>query len=73
MRLLGSLLALTLSACSAEPLTAAYFQAHPDDAARVVKACEAGSHRGAECQNAEAAIIALKRDARMTRYRKAFE
>ena len=73
MRFLALLLALNLSACRAEPRAAAYFEAHPDEAAQVLKGCKAGSHRGAECQNAEAAIIALKRNARMARYKKEFE
>jgi hypothetical protein len=62
-----------LAACSAEPRATAFFAAHPAEAARVVKACGAGTHRGVECQNAEAALAALKRDARMARYKKAFE
>jgi len=64
---------LVLTACSPEPRARAYFEAHPDEAAQVVHACKTGSHRGSECEDAEAAIAALRRDARMKAYKKAFE
>ena len=66
-------LVMALTACSAEPRAVTYFEAHPEEAARVMSACETGSHRGVECQNAEAAMVAARREARMKRYKKAFE
>ena len=39
--------------------------AHHDEAAKVVADCQAGAHRGQECVNAQAAVAAAKRDARM--------
>lgn len=73
MRLSALLLVVGTAACSPAPRATAYFEAHSQEAARIVKACEAGTHRGAECENAEAALVALRRDARMERYKKAFE
>lgn len=74
MRLsLWLLSATALAACTVEPRAPSYFAAHPDIAARVVEACRSGAQRGAECQNAEAALVSLKRDARMAGYKKAFE
>ena len=64
---------VVLAACSSKPRAASYFQTNPDEAARVVEACRTGSQRGAECEHAEAAIIALRRGARMERYKKAFD
>lgn len=61
-----------LAACSPEPRSASYFEAHQDEAAEVVANCQTGSHRGQECVNAQAAVAAAKRDARMDAYRKGF-
>lgn len=68
-------LALTvvgLAACSPEPRSASYFEAHQDEAAKVVADCQTGAHRGQECVNAQAGVAAAKRDARMDAYRKGF-
>lgn len=73
MKLLALWPVAVLTACSPEPRAASYFQAHPDEAAEVVEACQAGSHRGSECEHAEAALAAIRRDARMRAYKKAFE
>ena len=64
--------ALGLCACSAEPRSASYFEAHRDVAARVLADCQAGRHRGQECTNAEAAKVAADAEARMKLYRKSF-
>lgn len=64
---------VVLAACSPEPRAASYFQAHPDEAAEVVEACQVGSDRGPECEHAKAALAAIRRDARMRAYKKAFE
>jgi hypothetical protein len=61
-----------LAACSPEPRSASYFEAHPDDAAKVVSDCKTGAHRGQECTNAQAAVASAKRDERMDAYRKGF-
>jgi hypothetical protein len=65
-------LAFNLTACSAAPRSASYFQAHPQDAKAVAAACQAGAARGAECPNAQDGIAAAARDARMAAYRKSF-
>jgi hypothetical protein len=64
--------AVGLTACSPEPRSASYFEAHPEDAAKVVSDCQTGAHRGQECSNAQAAVAATKRDERMNAYRKGF-
>lgn len=61
-----------LAACSPEPRSASYFEAHPEDAAKVVADCQTGAHRGQECSNAQTAVAAAKRDERMDAYRKGF-
>lgn len=69
------LLAFTLAglaACSPEPRSASYFEAHPEEAAKVVSDCKTGTHRGQECSNAQTAVAAAKRDERMDAYRKGF-
>lgn len=69
--LLASALAV-LAACSQEPRSVAYFEAHLEDAIRVVARCRNGDHRGRECDNAEAAVAAADRKARMESYRQSF-
>lgn len=61
-----------LAACSSEPRSASYFEGHPEEAEQVAAACETGTHRGQECANAEAALAAAERKARMHAYRKGF-
>ena len=73
MRALALALTLAvLAACSPEPRSASYFEAHQEEAAKVVADCQTGAHRGQECVNAQAAVAAAKRDARMDAYRKGF-
>lgn len=68
-----AILALSgLAACSPEPRSAAYFQAHRDEAARVVADCGTGAQRGEECVNAQAGVAATARDARINRYKQNF-
>ena len=71
-RLVLGLTLAGLAACSPEPRSATYFEAHQEEAAKVVADCQTGAHRGQECVNAQAAIAAAKRDARMDAYRKGF-
>lgn len=70
------LICAVLTGCSAAPRSTSYFHAHLDEAAKVMVDCEAGSHRGAECDNANTAIDIAHRDAaadaRMALYRKNF-
>lgn len=61
-----------LAACSPQPRSAAYFQAHQAEAEQVVSDCRAGAHRGQECVNAQAGVAASRRDERMDSYRKGF-
>jgi len=61
-----------LAACSPAPRSASYFEAHPEEAAKVVVDCAAGVHRGEECVNAKSAAAAIRRDARMDAYKKNF-
>lgn len=62
----------SLAACSPGPRDASYFEAHPEETAKVVVACARGDHRGQECANAWAAAASIRRDARMEGYRKGF-
>ncbi|WP_431355773.1 EexN family lipoprotein [Caulobacter segnis] len=64
---------LLLAACSAEPRSESYFVAHPEEARRVLEACEAGAHRGDECVNAHASEREIRRRARMEMARRTFE
>ena len=61
-----------LAACSPQPRSSSYFEAHQGEAAKVVSDCKTGAHRGQECANAQAAVASAKRDARMDAYRKGF-
>ncbi|WP_312162711.1 EexN family lipoprotein [Phenylobacterium sp.] len=71
-RLVAVLALAGLAACSPEPRSASYFEAHPDEAAKVADACKAGTHRGQECVNAEAGVAAAQRTERMNAFRKGF-
>lgn len=73
MRNLAFIVSLAgLAACSPEPRSASYFEAHAEEAAKVVSDCQTGSHRGQECSNAQTAVAAAKRNERMDGYRKGF-
>ncbi len=61
-----------LTACSREPRSVSYFKGHPDEAGKVIVDCAAGSHRGSECDNAQAAKAQIDADARMAEYKKHF-
>ena len=61
-----------LAACSPEPRSAAYFEAHREEAARIVAGCKTGAHRGGECVNAQAGGAAAAREVRMNAYQKNF-
>ncbi len=72
MRLVAGVALAALAACSPEPRSASYFEANPEEAAKVADACKAGTHRGEECVNAEAGVAAAQRAARMDAFRKGF-
>lgn len=61
-----------LAGCSQEPRSVAYFEAHSEEAIRIAARCINGAHRGPECANAQAAIAAADRKARMDAYRRNF-
>ena len=65
--------ALCLSGCRAEPRSTSYFEAHPEDAQRVVSACKAGTHRGGESESARAGLAAIEADKRLKLFKKSFE
>ena len=67
------ILALMLAGCQPEPRSASYFEAHPDEARRVVERCRQGTHRGSECDHAQAGLAALQADKRMELFKKSFE
>ena len=61
-----------LAGCSPAPRAASYFKAHPDEASQVLADCTAGSHRGAECENAKTAEAQIESDKRLNLYKKSF-
>jgi hypothetical protein len=61
-----------LAACAPQPRSIGYFAAHPEAAAAIATACEAGRVRGRECANALAGRIAAADRARMDLYRRGF-
>lgn len=66
-------IAAALAACSPQqPRAVSYFKAHPEEAGKVVADCAAGTHRGTECENAQAAESQIRSDARMAEYKKSF-
>jgi hypothetical protein len=73
MRRAAILLALAaLAACSPAPRAASYFKAHPDETTQVLADCTAGTHRGAECDNAKAAQAQIDSDKRLNLYKQSF-
>lgn len=71
-RVAGLLALLGLAACSPQPRSASYFEAHPEEAAKIVVDCASGARRGEECVNAKAGAAAIRRKARMDRYKQNF-
>ena len=71
-RLVLPLVLALLAACSPQPRSASYFQAHKAEAEQVVADCRTGAHRGQECVNAQAGVAEARRDERMDAYRKGF-
>ncbi len=73
MRRLLIALLVAVGGCSPPPRAASYFEGHPQEAAEVLRDCAAGTHRGRECENAQAAKARLDAQARMKLFRKGFE
>jgi hypothetical protein len=71
-RLLTFLALGGLAACSPQPRSPSYFEAHPADAAQVIADCKTGAARGAECTNALTGATAAANKARLETYRKGF-
>ncbi len=64
------LLGLSLSACGQnEPRSTQYFEAHIDEARKVVGDCRNGSMRGDECTNADIAVQTVEGRERFKRFR----
>ncbi len=63
---------LALAACNPPPRAASYFKVHPEEAGKLILDCGAGTHRGAECENAKAAQAQILSDARQSLYKKRF-
>jgi hypothetical protein len=72
MNRLAILVMASLVGCAPEPRSASYFVAHRAEAARVVSACKTGATRGAECQNAEAGVLADEAEAQKTFFKRSF-
>lgn len=66
------ILAISLTACAPQPRSRSYFIAHPAEAARVVAACKSGTTRGAECDNAEAGVVAAQTDKDIQFFKRSF-
>lgn len=71
-RYLSGLFVLAVSACTAEPRSAEFFENHPEEAVQVAGLCAAGAKGGDECVNAQAGIAAIEREARQDAYRRQF-
>jgi hypothetical protein len=67
------LASLLLCACQPQPRAPTYFEAHPREAAAMLRSCASGARRGVECVNAKAAMAAIGRKRRMESYRRGFE
>lgn len=71
-RLVLATLLVGMAACSPQPRSVDYFQAHQAEAEKVVADCRTGAHRGQECVNAQAGVAASRRHERLDAYRKGF-
>lgn len=61
--------AAAMAGCGgSEPRSSSYFEAHPDEARRIVAGCKAGTLRGDECSAADIAIQTLDGRDRMRRF-----
>ncbi len=73
-RLVAASCALLFAAgCERAPRSASFFESNPTVADQVLAACQHGTHRGAECENAKAARIKRQAEARKEMFRRGFE
>lgn len=72
MRLALLCLLAFVAACQPQPRSAAYFEAHPGEAAEIILACAKGAKRSGECAAAREGDAALRAKARMELFRKGF-
>lgn len=69
LQIFGAAILCVVTACApAEPRSRQYFDAHIDEARQVVEGCSEGSVRGAECDNAEHAVIRAEAKARSKKF-----
>jgi hypothetical protein len=61
---------LALAACGQPSRSYAWFQAHPDEAAKVATAC--GASHSDDCRNAQKVVADVQALGRLETYRKAF-
>lgn len=64
---------LLLVGCQPQARSASYFEAHPEAAELVIKACTSGEHRGVECEHAQTGLAAQTAAARQDLFKKSFE
>lgn len=65
---IGQTAALAPASLPAEPRGTQYFTAHLDEARQILAQCADGSARGAECANAEQAVVEADGRARFKRF-----
>lgn len=64
------LVGIHLAACGqSEPRSIQYFEANIEDARKIAADCSKGTHKGAECANADVAIQTVKARERFERFR----
>ena len=61
-----------LCGCSPEPRSSSYFAANDAERAEVLADCQAGSHRGDECKNAETAKAQAQHRQSMEEFKRGF-
>jgi hypothetical protein len=71
MRLL--ILGMILSGCQPNPRSPSYFEGHPEEAQRIIRACTTGAQRGNECDTATAGLAAHRTKQRQDLFKKSFE
>lgn len=63
---------MALAGGASQARSDSYVHVHLDEAAKVLVDCEAGSHRGAECGNADGGIAQAQIAARLSLYGRSF-
>lgn len=72
LAVLAALVASVVSGCQPAPRSVSYFDANPSERAAVAAGCREGSHRGAECKNAQASTEKAAKLKTMNDYRRGF-